>query len=740
MKTLIEELDEDSYLKSLVKKNRNVELVQAVKVATREEAKERRLYSYDYAKREYDDTISAPEAYERRIQQWHLSSKYESLSYAWEGQTPTQPIACDNRELLVTRNVDTLLRHLRLPDQTRQLWIDSVCIDQNNPEEQAEQVKYMHLIYKQAERVLVWLGGSQDYGESVIESLLQIRGEETIESIQRKFEVATGDSSLQPLQNLLLRSWFYRRWTIQEVVLGCRVSMICGTVSIDFDHFYGALHQLYSIWKSGTLNESEVFERLRLIYHLRKHGLLTHRADLLRLLITFHEAQCSLSVDRINSLSALGSGYGFDRFRISYITQYTIYFRLFAQNLIDGGLLPTVLSCAGAFPSKSSAIPSWVPDWQEPRCCLPLHVDDDFPIYKLKWVEAEPSATKKMEMMIGLFSAQPSLNLFYHPLAHNSPRIPEIQGLAVGMIRRTGDAASSDPSVEELISLVEKWWFLYKEDATSVNTSSFLTALSAGKIRPDGDTMVFDVSDGIFGKLGRTSPSRDRARLAFVRDLRPTVSIEVASGQTLHHITTVLQSSGTALLRPAGTSTSVPSSAPAVVPTLPTPASAPYSHAIARPKFHAVSRFVSQPSTHSKVVRQKSGRRLLDRLVPKASRRKASSQALAIAQKDHSLIQILSTFTEEEMIKLFYILRIIMGGRCFFLAENGGFGIAPASATTGDVLVDITGRSTYIVLRQLPKNDPLERRYFHLVGDCHLQMPGEPNGRKHHMVRNFALR
>lgn len=38
------------------------------------------------------------------------------------------------------------------------LWVDAVCIDQENFKERGEQVKIIKQIYTRAARVLVWLG------------------------------------------------------------------------------------------------------------------------------------------------------------------------------------------------------------------------------------------------------------------------------------------------------------------------------------------------------------------------------------------------------------------------------------------------------------------------------------------------------------------------------------------------------------------------------------------------------
>lgn len=43
------------------------------------------------------------------------------------------------------------------------LWIDSICINQEDVEERNSQVKIMGDIYKNASTVVIWLGASDDY-------------------------------------------------------------------------------------------------------------------------------------------------------------------------------------------------------------------------------------------------------------------------------------------------------------------------------------------------------------------------------------------------------------------------------------------------------------------------------------------------------------------------------------------------------------------------------------------------
>jgi len=82
---------------------------------------------------------------------------YEALSYTW-GTTENPEIAyvmepgLQGNEscvaLEIYQNLASAIRHLRYIDQVRVLWIDSICINQEDIPERNEQVKRMANIYK----------------------------------------------------------------------------------------------------------------------------------------------------------------------------------------------------------------------------------------------------------------------------------------------------------------------------------------------------------------------------------------------------------------------------------------------------------------------------------------------------------------------------------------------------------------------------------------------------------------
>lgn len=100
-----------------------------------------------------------------KLQEISLESppSYEALSYVWGAKTGTCPILCDDKVLLVTPNCRDALLQLRGRLAPRTLWIDAICIDQQqdskvSAQERNQQIKKMGRVYLEARRVIVWLG------------------------------------------------------------------------------------------------------------------------------------------------------------------------------------------------------------------------------------------------------------------------------------------------------------------------------------------------------------------------------------------------------------------------------------------------------------------------------------------------------------------------------------------------------------------------------------------------------
>ncbi|KAH8723853.1 heterokaryon incompatibility protein-domain-containing protein, partial [Phaeosphaeriaceae sp. PMI808] len=151
---------------------------------------------------------------------------YEALSYVWGDQNEIVPIFIDNHILPITTNLYTALLRLRDRDIARTVWVDAVCIDQENEREKEQQIQRMAIIYGQANRVVVWLGEAAGKSDQVLEEI-RVAGSKN----------ATDSSINETIQPAVLalfqRPWFRRIWVLQEVAAARHVLVMCGPTEID---------------------------------------------------------------------------------------------------------------------------------------------------------------------------------------------------------------------------------------------------------------------------------------------------------------------------------------------------------------------------------------------------------------------------------------------------------------------------------------------------------------------------
>ncbi|KAF2675592.1 HET-domain-containing protein, partial [Lentithecium fluviatile CBS 122367] len=95
--------------------------------------------------------------YEARVQ------RYTALSYYWG--PPSQPrhtIIVNYRNMVIGEQLFNALTYLRSPTESRDLWIDAICIRQDDNDEKSQQLPMMGDIYTFAESVNIWLGIDAD--------------------------------------------------------------------------------------------------------------------------------------------------------------------------------------------------------------------------------------------------------------------------------------------------------------------------------------------------------------------------------------------------------------------------------------------------------------------------------------------------------------------------------------------------------------------------------------------------
>jgi hypothetical protein len=156
-----------------------------------------------------DDTVNIRcELFEYALQKSDKATHlYEALSYVWGGSDKRQSIFIDNQYLAVTLNLHAALLRLRDHDIPRIIWVDAVCINQEDEQEKEHQIQFMAKIYGKASRVIVWLGESADNSDVALEAI-RAAGKPTNNSNKKMIQ--------QAILRLLQRPWFRRIWVRQQ--------------------------------------------------------------------------------------------------------------------------------------------------------------------------------------------------------------------------------------------------------------------------------------------------------------------------------------------------------------------------------------------------------------------------------------------------------------------------------------------------------------------------------------------
>jgi hypothetical protein len=163
----------------------------------------------------------------------------------------------------VNVNLGLALQHLRHATESRWLWVDAICINQQDLEERADQVKLMGDVYVKAAAVLIWLGEDEDEGcapalalmtavydayvlhaqaksmtvlELIRAPILAELPPPSVEAVQTMIDSRSVPANAwQHLRKLFSREWFNRTWCVQEAVLATTAVVHMGRVSFPWE-------------------------------------------------------------------------------------------------------------------------------------------------------------------------------------------------------------------------------------------------------------------------------------------------------------------------------------------------------------------------------------------------------------------------------------------------------------------------------------------------------------------------
>jgi hypothetical protein len=198
-----------------------------------------------------------------------LSSKipYEALSYMW-GPQEFRTIEINGKLCHVRINLWQALSHLCLENRCRTIWIDALCINQADINERNHQVMQMGKIYRDASRVVVWLGESDSASSTAMEKLQEAGlGRESGEAYCSLFGNYSTDT-LNNIHSLFHREYWSRLWIVQEVTLAREVIIQCGPETIAWGNVESLLSCIETI--QASLHNNKLIPPIRPRLHNNK--------------------------------------------------------------------------------------------------------------------------------------------------------------------------------------------------------------------------------------------------------------------------------------------------------------------------------------------------------------------------------------------------------------------------------------------------------------------------------------
>lgn len=198
-----------------------------------------------------------------------VEQPYEALSWCWGTAKPTAYINIRKDGKVYAKYVRpdlfAALKALRYPKEDRYLWIDAICINQENPQEKNHQVEMMSEIYGRADQVCIWLGEGD---RSSRMALRFIRKEVLqLQNFDQLCESEQASEKWSALLDLMRRPWFSRRWVVQEIALARRAMVYCGNDKISWKKFAVAV-ELFVEVETATHRLSEVMKKDPKFYHV----------------------------------------------------------------------------------------------------------------------------------------------------------------------------------------------------------------------------------------------------------------------------------------------------------------------------------------------------------------------------------------------------------------------------------------------------------------------------------------
>jgi hypothetical protein len=320
--------------------------------------------------------------------------KFETLSYVWGSQDESFPIVCNEKLFWVHHNLHTALPYLARRANVNEIlpiWIDAICINQNDDEEKIVQIRSMHQIYRRAFRMWIWLGIAE-HQDCILEAISTLSWLKQLDEDPTNRARKRGSSPemfhLDPsvhkaVMHLIANPWYRRLWVIQEFVLSSHAVALCGEHKVPIDLLEEAqwswvrcrnasnlnfsVGELRDVWLSGQIfsvvppgkqlsKATSIEEIATMLIHVASHSsyqqCLQPRDRVLGLLGFFDTRTIDIPIGDFYSCASIPELYA----------KFSAF--LLTNAVHDPDTIPYVWIWLdnASVPGKDGRFPSWVPD------------------------------------------------------------------------------------------------------------------------------------------------------------------------------------------------------------------------------------------------------------------------------------------------------------------------------------------------------------------------------------------
>ena len=315
----------------------------------------------------------------------HSSNRkaYDAVSYSWETNEMNRVIELSGKALKVSSVVESILLRLRREKEDRLLWIDQICINQNDQDEKASQVERMKDIFGGGRTVIASLGlhititsepmdsrkgvftrdlrteheslsldtiskqkamlsnidlalsrNSKTRTRSLVDKISNEQAMKTMRDFRSRFWLS--DYEEKTIADFLDSPWFSRVWVVQEVAVARKLVVICGDEEVDGRRFKKLCSGISSNARNAKLKSKLAELRPLLRYICREDSDGQGKPELLDLLQKFRPWKASVPHDKVFALLGLSKeGADAPLLRPDYKVSVEVVFRRVVQHMIE---------------------------------------------------------------------------------------------------------------------------------------------------------------------------------------------------------------------------------------------------------------------------------------------------------------------------------------------------------------------------------------------------------------------